>query len=124
MPIPAVCGWLPTPSRPAVKPCICLQPAIQCLQPSLSSTNNFSLYYCCWFAPGVNNRMELWPQNRISLTIHHQTIYQWIRIGICRIPPSPKMAAILSVYPYVIITEIITKYYRMLQLSRVGWCGM
>ena len=32
--------------------------------------------------------------------------------------PSPKMAAILSVYPYVIITEIITKYYRMLQLRR------
>lgn len=32
--------------------------------------------------------------------------------------PSPKMAAILSVYPYVIITEILAKYYRVLQLSR------
>lgn len=28
------------------------------------------------------------------------------------------MAAILSVYPYAIVTEILTKYYRVLQLWR------
>ena len=32
--------------------------------------------------------------------------------------PSPKMAAILSVYPYVIITEILTKYYSGVTIRR------
>jgi len=34
--------------------------------------------------------------------------------------PSPKMAAILSVYPYVIITEILTKYYSGVTIKEDG----